>query len=233
MRSVLTLPTDISSRRRSVSVHFGAVFSLLLLMTPLMSGQASMRACAPVAERTDQPGPACFTAKESLGKLPAGQFWHLYLFPDVARAEGAKGARSTVVESLGKVWLFTIADAAWKPLAGELVAKIGPLTTAADVEYEAVYMQSIFAPGMSAPLHTHSGVEVFYTLTGDTCLETSEGMQTGHGAGHINKVEGGLPMLLMATGTEKRRGVVLILHDASMPPTTLNPEWKPTGLCKP
>jgi quercetin dioxygenase-like cupin family protein len=214
-------------------LRFGVALLLLSASTSSLFGQASMRACAPVAERTDQPGPACFTAKESLGKLLSGQFWHLYQYADVAQAEAAKGAHSTVVESLGKVWLFTIADAAWKPSAGEFVTKIGPLTVAPGTDYEAVYMQSIFAPGQTAPLHTHSGVEVFYTLTGDTCLETSAGVQTGHGAGHINTVEGGLPMLLMATGTERRRGVVLILHDASMPPTTLSPDWKPTGLCKP
>ena len=198
-------------------------------------GQASMRPCAPVSERTDSPGPACFTAKEIIGELPKGEpiFWHLYTFPDRVQAEAARGPHSTVVESLGKIWLFTIANAGWRPVGGEFVKKVGPLATSPDVKYEAVYMQSIFSPGMTAPLHTHSGVEAFYTLTGKTCLETSEGVQTGEGPGHVNLVAGGLPMLLMATGTEMRRGVVLILHDSSKPPTTMEQTWKPTGLCKP
>ena len=76
-------------------------------------------------------------------------------------------------------------------------------------------------------------MEAFYTLTGDTCLETSEGVQNARGPGNIVLVESGLPMLLMATGTEKRRGVVLILHDSTKPPTTLHPDWTPKGLCKP
>ncbi|ADW70302.1 cupin domain-containing protein [Granulicella tundricola] len=137
------------------------------------------------------------------------------------------------MQSFGKVWLFTVAESSWKSPSGTLVAKLGPLTTQTGVKYEAVYMQSIFSPGMTAPLHTHSGMEAFYTLTGDTCLETSEGVTKARGPGNAVLVQGGLPMLLMATGKEKRRGVVLILHDVAKPPTTLNPEWKPKGLCVP
>lgn len=211
-----------------------ALLSAFLTMGITASPQAAMRVCAPVAQRTDEPGPACFTAKEPLGRLTAGvYFWHLYTFPDRTQAEAAKDAHSTVVESLGKVWLFTIAPSDWKPASGNPVAKLGPLTMDENLAYEAVYMESIFAPGMTAPLHTHSGMEAFYTLTGDTCLETSEGVMNARGPGNTILVEGDLPMLLMATGTEKRRGVVLILHDSSKPPTMLAPDWKPRGLCKP
>jgi quercetin dioxygenase-like cupin family protein len=209
--------------------------ALLLALTASTqaNAQASMRPCAPVAQRTDDPGPACFTAKESLGALTAGEyFWHLYTFPDVATADAAKLPHSTVVESLGKVWLFAVAPTNWKPKEGTYVAKLGPLTTKSGVDYEAVYMQSIFTPGMTAPLHTHSGMEAFYTLTGDTCLETSEGVQNARGPGNTVLVDGGLPMLLMATGTEKRRGIVLILHDTMQPPTTLIADWKSKGLCR-
>lgn len=220
----------------SSHVRFPVILSCILAFGSVhhAHGQASMRPCAPVAERTDEPGPACFTAKEALGVLPSGTYlWHLYTFDTAAQAQAAKGPHSTVVQSLGKVWLFTIADDGWRPATGTLVAKLGPLTVEPGVDYEAVYMQSIFNPGMTAPLHTHSGMEAFYTLTGDTCLETSEGVQNARGPGNIVLVEGGLPMSLMATGTEKRRGVVLILHDSKQPPTTLTQEWKPKGLCKP
>jgi quercetin dioxygenase-like cupin family protein len=208
-------------------------FCWVCVITGSLWGQASSRPCGPVSEQSGQPGPACFIAKEAIGTLPEGEvFWHLYTFADRAQAEAAKGPRGTVVESLGKIWLFTIAEAQWKPVAGTFVTKIGPLATTPSVNYEAVYMQSIFSPGMTAPLHTHSGVEAFYTLTGETCLETSDGVQRGSGPGHVNLIRGGLPMLLMATGSETRRGVVLILHDASRPATVMENEWKPTGLCK-
>jgi hypothetical protein len=43
---------------------------------------------------------------------------------------------------------------------------------------------------------------------------------------------GGPPMHLTATGTETRRALVLILHDASQPATTPASDWTPKGLCK-
>jgi quercetin dioxygenase-like cupin family protein len=213
-----------------------ATFCLLLIDFSSFPcfGQAAMRPCASAAEQTDDPGPACFTTKQLIGELPgASCFWYLYTFSDRSSAEAAKDTRSTVVESFGKVWLFAVAESDWKSPTGTFVARLGPLTTQPGVKYEAVFMQSIFAPGMTAPLHTHSGMEAFYTLTGDTCLETSEGVTNARGSGNIVLVQGGLPMLLMATGKEKRRGVVLILHDSTKPPTTLNPDWKPKGLCHP
>jgi hypothetical protein len=44
-------------------------------------------------------------------------------------------------------------------------------------------------------------------------------------------VPGGPPMLLTATGTGERRAIVLVLHDASQPPITLEHTWVPKGLC--
>lgn len=219
----------------SVRPSYLLAASITLLSTGKSAfAQASMRPCPPVSERTDAPGPACFIAKQSLGELPpVPVFWHLVTYPTRDAAEAGRGPNGTVVESLGKVWLFTVADAAWKPTGGVPVAKIGPLPVVRGAAYEAVYMQSIFTPGTSAPIHTHSGPEAFYTLTGETCLETPAGVQTGKGPGHVNLIPGGPPMLLMATGTEMRRSVVLILHDASLPPTTMEHTWTPRGLCKP
>jgi quercetin dioxygenase-like cupin family protein len=215
------------------AVRLALCFAALIFTAATAFSQAAMRPCQAASEQKDLPGPACFTAKEQIGELPPGSYyWYLSTFPDREHAEAAKGPRGTVVESLGKIWLFTIADTSWHT-SGSFVAKVGPITTKPGVSYEAVYMQSIFSPGMTAPLHTHSGMEAFYTLTGDTCLETSEGVQNAQGPGNVVLVEGGLPMLLMATGKEMRRGVVLILHDSTMSPTTLTSEWKPKGLCHP
>jgi hypothetical protein len=125
-------------------------------------------------------------------------FWHLDVYPTRAAAETAKGPRGTVIESLGKVWLFTIAEANWQPAAGVRITKIGPLPVAPNLEYTAVYLEGIFDPGMMAPIHRHSGPEAFYTLTGDTCLETPDGVLTGRVDGHAIVVPGGPPMLLVA-----------------------------------
>ena len=93
-------------------------------------------------------------------------------------------------------------------------------------------MEAIFAPGMTAPSHRHSGPEAWYTLSGETCLETPEGKMIGCAGGARVVVPGGPPMHLTATGTETRRALVLILHDSTQAPTTPAPDWTPKGLCR-
>jgi quercetin dioxygenase-like cupin family protein len=215
--------------QRVTILTIGATWLVSVLAISHAWGQASSRPCPPVSERVDEPRPTCFTATEELGRLPERPiYWHLDTYPTRAAAEAERGLRGTVVESLGKIWLFTIAEAGWRPLNGQRAAKIGPLPVSVGTRYTAVYMESIFDPGTTAPIHTHSGPEAFYTLTGGTCLETPDGVLTGNTV----IVPGGPPMLLMATGTQRRRGVVLILHDSSQPATTMVHDWTPKGLCK-
>ena len=212
------------------------VFSMLLAIPSGRFTQASDRPCLPVGERTTQAAPACRTAVEELGQLPsAPMFWHLDRFATRAAAEVAKGVRGTVVESLDVIWLFTIAEKGWRPASGERVAEIGPLPVDAHTSYTAVYMQAVSNPGTTALVHRHSGPEAFYGLTGGVCIETPEGRAVGEGDGHSVVVRGGVPMSLMAIGTTERRGLTLILHDSSEPPTTMvhDGEWVPRGLCKP
>src|SRR5215510_12561709 len=68
----------------------------------------------PVSQRSSEVG--CYlAATEVLGALPQGPlFWHLYVYPTRTAAEAAKGPRGTVVESFGKVWLYTIAGSDWR-----------------------------------------------------------------------------------------------------------------------
>ena len=172
-------------------------------------------------------------ANQPIGKLTRSEvFWHLDVYSTRAAAEQAKSSRGTVIESLGKVWLLSIEAARWRPAGGERVAEIGPLPVIAGETYAAQYMEAIFTPGMTAPTHTHPGPEAWYTLAGETCLETPEGKMVGRAGGSHVIVPGGPPMHLTATGTETRRALVLILHDSAQPPTTPARDWTPKGLCK-
>jgi quercetin dioxygenase-like cupin family protein len=83
---------------------------------------------------------------------------------------------------------------------------------------------------MVSKTHVHSGIEAFYTESGETCLETPNGMQIGRNGVDIVVPEG-VPMELTAVGPDPRRGLILILHDASKPPTTLVDRWKSKRLC--
>ena len=191
-----------------------------------------MGICNPVSQRTEELGCWIVTNK-SVGQLPrAPMFWHLDTYATRAAAEAASGPRGTVIEALGKIWLLTIDAAGWRPSAGARVAQIGPLPVTPGTDYTAQYMEAVFTPGMTSLVHRHPGPEAWYTLAGETCLETSEGKTIGRAGGEPVVVPGGLPMHLTATGTETRRAIVLVLHDSRHPAGSPAPDWIPKGLCK-
>ena len=184
----------------------------------------------PVGERTSEIG-YWILASEFLGQpSPHPVFWHLDKFSTLAFAEKLKELGETVVQALGKVWLLTIAKAGWRPKGGERVAEIGPLPVDAGTKYVAQYMEAIMNPGMETRLHRHPGPEAWYTEGGETCLETPEGKQVGK-KGVSVIVPGDQPMRLSVTGTEQRRSLVLVLHDASQPWMTMASDWTAKGLC--
>jgi hypothetical protein len=215
-----------------------AAVVLLQLSTPIsLCAQATAQSlsfgiCKPVSERTTELG-CWILADQPVGRIDQTQvFWHLDVYPTHSEAEKAKGPRGTVVESLGRVWLLTIEKQGWRPaLKGERVAEIGPVPVIAGEKYSATYMEAIHTPGMTSTIHNHSGPEAWYTETGEACLETPDGKFVGRPGGPAVIVRGGPPMLLTTTGTEKRRGLTLILHQSSRPPTTVIHDWKPKGLC--
>jgi quercetin dioxygenase-like cupin family protein len=191
-----------------------------------------VQACTPISQRTGESGCWVLT-DEPMGPLTKAQvFWHLDVYPTRAAAEADKGPRGSVVESLGKIWLMTIDEEAWRPANGQRIARIGPLPISAGEKYSAQYMEAIFTPGMTSSVHNHPGPEAWYTTDGETCLETPEGLQIGRAGGPPVIVRGDLPMHLTATGTEKRRALVLVLHESSKPPGAMVHDWAPKGLCK-
>lgn len=184
----------------------------------------------PVKERTSEVG--CYLlATEALGTLPQGPvFWHLYSYATRSAAEATRGPRGTVVESLGKIWLYTIAEQGWRPAGGERVAVIGPFATAIGKPYTARYMESALTPGMQSRTHRHSGPEAMYVVSGAQCVETPEAVTVTRAGEGVTLPEGS-PMLLIGVGTETRRAVVLVLHDSSQPWITMASEWQAKGLC--
>jgi hypothetical protein len=194
----------------------------------------------PVADRKAEPG--CYTtAITDLGALPgAPLYWHLDTFPDRAAAEANRGPRSTVVDGHGKHWLFTIAEQAWRPRAGERVALIGPLGVDAGVAYTAHYMEAVIQPGFQDGTkgHRHPGPEAWYVVAGGQCLETPNGVMIGR-AGQTMLAPEGWPMAISSMGTDLRRTVVLVLHRSGQPysmpvnsaPDAPHAHWQPQGLC--
>ena len=108
---------------------------------------------------------------------------------------------------------MTIDEEAWHSANGKHIARIGPLPFIAGEKSSAQYMEAIFPPGMKGATHMHPGPEAWYTLSGETCLETPEGAQVGRAGGPPVIVRANLPMQPVATGHETRRAAVLILHE--------------------
>ena len=194
--------------------------------------QATSRTCPPDGTASDTPGPACLLKREAIGSLPQGDvYWRLTTYPTLQAAQHDRPPGGTVVAAFGQVWLFTVGPRGPLLPGGRHVADVGPIPVEAGDAYAAEYLKSTFSPGMTAPIHVHSGPEAFYAVSGDTCLETPDGMQLGRGPGNSLVIRRGPPMLLMAVGTEPRRGFALILHDGGLPPTTLVHDWAPQGRC--
>ena len=214
-----------------------ALSAMLAGITSLMANPATAQTagCEPVSQRAGREFGCFITARTELGALPkdTALYWHIDAFASEAKANAAKASRSTVVQSLGRIWLFTIGEAAWRPSGGERVGVVGPLPLVQADSYAAVYMEGVFQPGMQSPVHRHPGVEAWYTLEGEQCLETPRGKLVQRAKGPGVMVPGGEPMMLTGTGTGVRRSLVLVLHDATQPRSMLAADWKPAGLCQP
>lgn len=217
---------------RGVRAVLATVASLTLGSSAILAQTEGT--CVPVAERAGRAFGCFITARQELGRLPSDSalYWHLETYPTNAEAWGARGSRSTVVESLGRIWLFTIAPAEWRPRGGTHVARIGPLPLIVADSFAAVYMEGSFQPGMNTVVHRHPGAEAWYTLEGTMCVETPDGMLTQSAGEPGVVVAGGLPMMLTGTGTGPRRSVVLILQDATQPRSVHAADWTPRGLCR-
>ena len=190
-----------------------------------------LESCKPVSERIGVDG--CWIIVNSpLGTLPASPvFWTLDVYQTKESAQAASSKNSTVVEALGKVWLFTVGDKISPSTQATRVTEIGPLLIKPGEEYTVQYRESIMQPGAVSRTHLHSGPEAFYTESGESCLETPAGKIVGRKGADIIAPEGA-PMELVATGSEPRRGIVLVPHESSKPHTTVVTDWVSKGLCK-
>jgi hypothetical protein len=189
--------------------------------------------CLPAAQRTAETG-CWITADQVIGTLPSDPVSrYLDTYPTLADAAAFARSGSTVVESLGKLWLLTVAESGWRPpgAPGARVAEIGPLPVERGARYATQYLEAVFQPGMKSIVHRHGGPEVCCTASGVTCLETPTGKLVGR-PGQPVIVPGGGPLELTATGTERRRAVVLILYDVAKGASVLDHEWRPRGLCR-
>jgi hypothetical protein len=213
--------------------RLGATIALAVAALAALPLAGQTKDCEPVADRAGRALGCFITARIELGRLPrdTALYWYIDALDSLTPLPQPLPARSAIVTSLGRRWRFTIAAAGLPPTMGWRVERVGPLPLVDADSFAAVYMEGVFTPGMETVAHRHPGVEAWYTLEGEQCLESSEGKQVQRGGDPGMMVRGGLAMRLTGTGTGVRRSLVLILQDATKPRNTHATDWAPKGLC--
>jgi quercetin dioxygenase-like cupin family protein len=217
------------------TMPFRWVIGLSAALTLMLANPAPVSAqvipCKGQQERTGEVG--CWVlADRAIGRPTTAQlYWHIDSVPPDDTGREPAASDQSLVRAMGSTWSFAIERRAQHTHRGIHVATIGPLIVKPGRSYIARFMESIFEPGMMAGEHRHPGPEAWYTLSGAICLETPAGTSTGR-AGESTIIPEGPPMHLTAIGTEQRRSLVLILHDATQPAATSAGHWKSSGACR-
>ena len=180
-------------------------------------------------ERRGEIGCSIVETKPLPQSLREPVFWHIDRFDDRDRARAAVGPASIAFEAHGAWWLMSVGLESKDHHGGEHVAevKLSPLPQAS--KYSMLVISAYIPAGMTSRVHLHSGVEAFYAVDGEQCLETVERafkMQKGD----TLVVPTGVVMRLVANGTKARRAFAVIVYDASKPPTTRMPMEKASEL---
>ncbi len=157
-------------------------------------------------------------------------YWHLDAYPTREAAAAHETEASAVVVAHDQAWLLTVAPKDWRRDASRRVATVGPLAVPSARRYALLFIEGVYAPGVTLFTHKHSGPEAFYLLEGEQCVETPAAvLRAGPGEGMV--VPADTPMSLRTTGTSRRRVLVLIIHDGDQRSTTSVRDWAPSGQC--
>jgi quercetin dioxygenase-like cupin family protein len=221
---------------------FNVGFALLFLLdrpSPAVAesaGQiltAAPHMCVVVAPGESRPEFGCFRIgiAKDLKLKRVTIYWHLYTFPNRAAADIAKSPSGIVVEEDGRVWLSEFGSRNRPSPGGDRIAVVGPLKLLPAESYTAEIAYSVMQPVDRSRVHTHSGPEAWYVLSGAQCLKTPSGARSAH-AGATMSVMPNLPMELSVTGAQVARSLTLVIHDSTQEFGTAS-SWKPADACHP
>jgi quercetin dioxygenase-like cupin family protein len=194
---------------------------------------AATHMCVVMAPGEIRPEFGCFRIgiAKDLKLTRATIYWHLYTFPSRAAAGTAKSPSGIVVEENGRVWLSEFGSRNRPSHGGHRIAVVGPLKLLPAESYTAEIAYSVMQPDDRSRVHTHSGPEAWYVLSGVQCLKTPSGTRSAR-AGATMSVMPNLPMELSVTGAEVARSLTLVIHDSTQDFGTAS-TWKPTDECRP
>lgn len=198
-----------------------ALIGFLALASPASTvAPASQRPptrCAPDSpERRGEEGCTILASRPLVGSTAAPVYWHIDRYDSLNAAKKAAGPDSVAAEAHGTAWLLTVEGRTERPHGGRHVAWIGPLALPAADRYTMRILSTLLMPGGSTPVHTHSGPEVFFVVSGEQCLETrSEARRLTPGSSYVVPVD--TIHRGRVVGSGPRRALALVLHDAARP----------------
>lgn len=181
-------------------------------------------------ERRGELGCSIVEIKSLPSALGRAFVWHIDRFDSGEHARAAVTPVSIALQAHGAWWLLSVESNTRDHHGGEHVAlvKLPPLPAAE--KYSMLVISAYVASGLTSRVHTHSGVEGFYVVDGEQCLETEAGADTMR-KGQGLAVPAGVTMRLVAIGPTPRRALAVVVYDASMPPTTRMESGPPLVPC--
>lgn len=182
-------------------------------------------------ERRGEEGCTILTNRLLVGPLTKTIYWHIDRFDSLEAAMKAAGPNSVATEAHGSFWLLTVETQAEDHHGGQHIDRIGPFELPSADRYMMRVLSSLLKPGSTTPIHTHSGPEVFYIVSGEQCIERSESSQR-LSVGQSYIVPGSSVHRGRVIGSTARRALALILYAAAYPASRDLDNATPLVSCK-
>jgi quercetin dioxygenase-like cupin family protein len=182
-------------------------------------------------ERRGQEGCSILASRPLVASTKAPLFWHVDRFESLAAATKAAGPDGLAAEAHGSVWLMTVESRTDQHRGGQHVAAVGPLALPPAGSYTMRVHSTLLEPGATTPVHTHSGPEVFYIVSGEQCLEMKgEGWHLK--TGETRTMPADVIHRGRVFGSTARRALGLVLHDAARPGSSNLNDPPPLVACR-
>ena len=206
-----------------LKVSSSAVAVFLFLLHRVAFAQLEPKCVENSPERHGEFGCSYIEDKLLPASLKEPLLWHIDRFDSGKPALAAVGPTSVAFEAHGTWWLMTIESSASAHHGGSHVAAVALPHLPPASRYRLLVYSAFVEAGQTSRVHHHSGVEAFYTVDGEQCLETPTRAYRIPKGGSL-AVPAGVTMRLVAAGSKPRRGFAILVYDASQPPTTRTPE---------
>ena len=200
----------------------GWVALVVLLLAGTSPAQEEPVCVADSPERQGEIGCSIVETKPLPGIPKEPIFWHIDQFDSAESAKAGIGASSIAFKAHGTWWLMSVGPESVDRHGGRHMAQVNLSPLPKADTYSMLVISAYIPAGLTSRVHFHSGVEAFYTVDGEQCLETKE-RAFRMKKGDTLVVPTGITMRLVATGAVPRRAFAVIVYDSSKPPVTRLP----------